>query len=149
YVAGRKAAGIGTMSEMLRKCRKLQRERQVRFEWHTADEAVFDRLLAWKSEQYRRTQLTDLFVFPWIVALLKNIWHTQTPQFAGVLSVLYANEQPAAIHFGMQSGSLLHSWFPAYDVELGKYSPGSALLLFLIRHAAEHGVALIELGKGD
>jgi CelD/BcsL family acetyltransferase involved in cellulose biosynthesis len=63
--------------------------------------------------------------------------------------VLYADDQPAAIHFGMQSGSLLHSWFPAYDLTLGKYSPGSALMLLIIQHAAEQGVSLIDLGRGD
>jgi CelD/BcsL family acetyltransferase involved in cellulose biosynthesis len=149
YVAARKAAGAGALGEMLRKFRKLQRERRVRFEWHVADKAVFERLLAWKSEQYRRSQLTDLFAHPWIVDLLKQIRQTQTAALAGVLSVLYADDEPAAIHFGMQSGSLLHSWFPAYDVALGKYSPGAALLLAMLQHAGERGIVRIDLGKGD
>jgi CelD/BcsL family acetyltransferase involved in cellulose biosynthesis len=149
YLAGRKAAGAVGLSELLRKFRKLQREHQVRFEWHTADEAVFQQLLAWKSEQYRRSALTDLFTNDWIVSLLKNIWQTQTPNFSGVLSVMYVNESVAAIHFGMQSRALLHSWFPAYDVSLGKFSPGSALLLYLFQHAAEHGVTCVDLGKGE
>jgi CelD/BcsL family acetyltransferase involved in cellulose biosynthesis len=63
-VAGRKAAGAGALSEMLRKSRKLQRERDIRFEWHVTDEAAFNQLLAWKSDQYRRSELTDLFAFP-------------------------------------------------------------------------------------
>ena len=149
FVAGRKAAGAGALGEMLRKSRKLHREHDVRFAWHVTDEVVFDQLLAWKSEQYRRSELTDLFRFPWIVALLKDIWRKRDPRFAGVLSALFVNNQPAAIHFGMQSGTLLHSWFPAYDYSLGKYSPGSALLLCLLQHAAEHGVAMVDLGKGD
>jgi CelD/BcsL family acetyltransferase involved in cellulose biosynthesis len=149
YIAGRKAAGVGALNEMLRKLRKLEREHQVRFAWHSADEAVFDQLLAWKSEQYRNSGLSDLFAYAWIVTLLKNIWRTQTPLFAGVLSALYVDEKVAAIHFGMQSGALLHSWFPAYDVGLAKYSPGSAVLLHLLQHAAAHGVSCLELGKGD
>jgi CelD/BcsL family acetyltransferase involved in cellulose biosynthesis len=90
-----------------------------------------------------------LFAYPWIVALLKDIWQRQTEWFAGVLSVMYANDKIAAIHFGMKSGPLLHSWFPAYDVGLGKYSPGATLLLFILQHAAEHGVTRVDLGKGD
>src|SRR5205814_7223352 len=100
-------------STILRKSRKLQREQQVRFEWHIADEAVLDQAMAWKSEQYRRSELTDLFGFDWIVTLLKNIWRIQTPQFAGVLNVLYVNERPAAIHFGMRGGVVLRYWFSA------------------------------------
>lgn len=149
YIAGRKAAGAVGLSELLRKFRKLQREHQVRFEWHSGDEAVFDQLLSWKSEQYHRSMLTDLFAYPWITSLLKSIWRTQTPKFAGVLSVMYVDDKVAAVHFGMQSGPLLHSWFPAYDVNLSKCSPGSILLLFMLQCAAEHGVARIDLGKGD
>ena len=149
YIASRKAAGAGALGEMLRKSRKLQREHHVRFEWHVIDETVFNQLLSWKSEQYHRSELTDLFSFPWIVAFLKDIWRTRTPRFSGMLSVLYVNDKPAAIHFGMQSGSLLRSWFPAYDLSLRKHSPGSALLLLILEHAAEHGVTMIDLGKGD
>jgi CelD/BcsL family acetyltransferase involved in cellulose biosynthesis len=149
YLAGRKAAGAGGLSEMLRKSRKLAREHAVRFQWHCTDEAVFDQLLAWKSQQYRRGGLLDLFTQQWIVALLKNIWRTQLPTLAGVLSVLYVDEKPAAIHFAMRSGGLLHSWFPAYDPELGKYSPGSVLLLQIAEHAQASGVAAIDLGKGS
>lgn len=93
--------------------------------------------------------MIDLFAFPWIVALLKSVSRTQAPHFAGVLSVLYVNNAPAAIHFGLKSGTLLHSWFPAYDIALGKHSPGTALLLFILQHAAAHGVTSIDLGKGD
>jgi CelD/BcsL family acetyltransferase involved in cellulose biosynthesis len=149
YVQVRKAAGAGALGEMLRKSRKLQREHNVRFEWHSADEAAFDQLLAWKSEQYRRSDLTDLFQFAWIVRLLKNLWRMEVPGLAGVLSVLYVNDKVAAVHFGMRSGPLLHSWFPAYDMGLSKYSPGAALLLLMAEHAARHDVSTIDLGKGD
>jgi CelD/BcsL family acetyltransferase involved in cellulose biosynthesis len=149
YLAGRRSERAGALAEMMRKFRKLQREHSVRFEWHTADPAVFDKLLAWKSQQYRRSELTDLFTYPWIVSLLKRIWQQQSPQFAGVLSAMYVNDEVAAVHFGMQSVALLHYWFPAYDVGLGKYSPGNNLVLFLLQQANDHGVACIDLGKGD
>jgi CelD/BcsL family acetyltransferase involved in cellulose biosynthesis len=148
YAAARKAAAK-MFGEMLRKLRKLQRESAVRFEWHTAEPAVFEQLLAWKSDQYRRSGLTDLFAYGWIVSLLKAIWQMQEPQFRGLLSALYIDDKIAAVHFGMQSGNLLHSWFPAYDVALSKSSPGAALLLLIAQHAAEHGVSWIELGVGD
>lgn len=148
YVERRKAAAK-TLSETLRKFRKFQREHDVRFVWHSDDEAAFQQLLQWKSEQYIRTGQTDLFATSWIVKLIRAIWQTQTPPFAGVLSVMYANDQIAAVHFSMQSGARLHSWFPAYDVELSKFSPGACQLLCMAQHAAQHGIDCIDLGKGD
>jgi len=53
------------------------------------------------------------------------------------------------VHFSMQSGDRLHSWFPAYDASLARHSPGACQLLFMAQHAAEHGVDCIDLGKGD
>jgi CelD/BcsL family acetyltransferase involved in cellulose biosynthesis len=149
YIADRKANGGGMLTTLLRKFRKLQREHDVRFEWQCDDESVFDELIAWKSDQYRRSQYTDLFAYPWVVEMLKNLWRSNTTQFTGLLNVVYANDKPAAIHFGIRSGSLLHYWFPAYDVAMGKYSCGAALLLFLIQQAGEQGIRLIDLGKGD
>ena len=106
-------------------------------------------MLMWKSAQYQRSEFTDLFAYDWVVTLLKDIWRTQTPWFAGVLGVLYADDKPAAVHLGMRSGPLLHYWFPAYDPAMGKHSCGAALLLFMVQNAAEHGIASIDLGKGD
>jgi CelD/BcsL family acetyltransferase involved in cellulose biosynthesis len=65
-----------------------------------------------------------------------------------VLSAVYANERLAAVHFYMRSGPRLHSWFPAYDLEFGKYSPGVCQLLLMAQHAPERGVDCIDLGKG-
>lgn len=148
WLESRRAAAK-TVNETLRKFRKLQRDYTIRFVWHTSDEAVFQQLMIWKSEQYRRTGADDLFANQPIVALLRRIWQTQQPHFAGVLSALYANDNLAAVHFSMQSGPMLHSWFPAYDPALGKHSPGASLLLSMAQEAVEHGATCIDLGKGD
>jgi CelD/BcsL family acetyltransferase involved in cellulose biosynthesis len=121
----------------------------VRFVWHTEDESVFRQLLAWKSEQYARTGVIDVFAAEWAVNLLRAVWQTQSPQLAGVLSAMYAGDKLAAVHFSMRSEPRLHSWFPAYDVSLAKHSPGACQLLFMAQHAAEHGIDCIDLGKGD
>lgn len=147
WMAARRAVTT-VLTEPLRKFRKLQREHSIRFEWHTLDEAVFTQMLAWKTQQYLRTGLDDLFAIEWIERLVRSIWHTQQPHFGGVLCALHANDRLVAAHFCMRSGGTLHSWFPAYDAEFGKYSPGMALLLFMAQHAQEHGIACIDLGKG-
>ena len=50
---------------------------------------------------------------------------------------------------GMRSPTVLHYWFPAYDVSYAKYSPGSLLLLDISRSAAALGLREIELGHGQ
>lgn len=130
--------------------RKMEREvGPVRFEWNSADNAVFDTLLEWKSEQYRRTGLDDLFQFEWIVNLLQDIRQQNSPEFAGRLAVMYVNEEIVAVHFGMQSHHVLHSWFPSYSLEFSQYRPGTVLMIELARLSDEHGITHMDLGKGD
>ena len=150
YLAGRKKAGARSQTETMRKFRKLDREQGgIDFTWNSTDREVFDQLLTWKSEQYCRTGLMDLFRHRWIVDLLQRLWNTQTAEFSGVLSVLKVEGSIAAVHFGMQSGGVLHYWFPAYDPGLSKISPGLILLLLLAQRANEHGISCIDMGKGD
>jgi CelD/BcsL family acetyltransferase involved in cellulose biosynthesis len=65
-----------------------------------------------------------------------------------MLSLLYAGERLVAGHFGMRGRSVWHYWFPAYDPEVAKYSPGLILLLKMAEHAPSLGVRTIDLGKG-
>lgn len=141
--------GARLLDGMLRKLRKLEREQDVHFEWHTTAERAFEQLQAWKVEQYCRTGATNVFAHEWVVRLLRDIWHTQLPGFAGVFSTLHINGALAAVHFNMRSERELHSWFPAYNPALSNYSPGTCLLLMIAREAAVYGVTCIDLGKGD
>ncbi len=120
----------------------------LRFEMHTTDQQVFDTLLAWKADQYQRTNLANVFGVPWTVGLLETILACQTDNFAGMLSALYVGDRLIAAHCGMRSADVLHCWFPAYDVEYGKYSPGLILLAETARQCREQGIRRIDLGKG-
>ena len=42
----------------------------------------------------------------------------------------------------------MHCWFPAYDPDLRKWSPGLQMFVELARAAAERGISRIDLGKG-
>ena len=148
YIEDRKVHAR-SMNETLRKFRKFLREEDVRFTWHTTDETVLAQMMDWKSAQYARTGLADLFAVSWIKTFVRRLWQTQTPQFAGVLAAMHVGDKLAAAHFMLHSGPRLHSWFPAYDVNLSKRSPGMCLLLLTAQHAAEHGANSIDLGKGS
>jgi CelD/BcsL family acetyltransferase involved in cellulose biosynthesis len=145
----RKAAA-SSMKELLRKRRKLEREvPDLTFTWHTSDSARFDQLLAWKSAQYRRTGRADLFQQRWAARLVTRLRESQSTELRGVLSELAIGGQPLALHFGLQAGSTLHFWFPAYGPAGSRWSPGQVLLLSLAEQAESHGVTRIDLGKGS
>jgi len=44
----------------------------------------------------------------------------------------------------MRSGTVAHSWYPAYDVAFGKYSPGLTLLLKMSEALADTGIQRID-----
>lgn len=106
-------------------------------------------LMDWKSAQYRRTGRSDRFAHPWITHLVQQLFHTRSEQFAGILSVLYADGRPVAGHFGLRSGRVLACWFPAYDPAFSKYSPGLILHLRMAEAAAADGIAYLDLGRGQ
>jgi CelD/BcsL family acetyltransferase involved in cellulose biosynthesis len=150
YRQERKERGSGLLEEMARKARKLEREvGPIRFEFHTRDEGVFARLLEWKAAQREQTKTFNVLNMGWARDLLKRIQATQTDDFAGMLSALYAGDQLAAVHLGMRSRSALHYWIPTYNPALGKYSPGSMILLETARAASEIGVTRLDMGAGD
>ena len=149
YETARRAAGSKELVKLRRKFRKLEREvGPLRFELHTDGHEALETLLRWKSAQYLRTGLTDVFGFDWTVKLLEQLMTRTHPDFAGCLSVLYVGDRLAAVHFGMRSRHVLHYWFPAYDTDFTRYSPGLILLAEIAKAAAEDGIHRIDLGKG-
>jgi CelD/BcsL family acetyltransferase involved in cellulose biosynthesis len=135
--------------ELDRKTRKLSRENgELRLVCDAEDSSLLRLLMTWKSEQYRRTDHVDRFDRPWVAELLETLLTTRTENMAGLLSVLYAGDQPVSIQFGLRAGGLLVGWFTGYDLRFSKYSPG----LIQIRQMAEHlgsiGVEMLQMGKG-
>ncbi|MBL9123089.1 MAG: GNAT family N-acetyltransferase [Planctomycetaceae bacterium] len=131
------------------KMRKLAREiGPVRFEWHVPDPALLDQMFEWKSQQYRRTKIDDVFAHAWTRELMHRLLATQTEHFAPVFSVTYVNDRVAALTFGIRAGAVLHPWFPAYDVELGKYSPGMLHWVETLKSCEQAGVGRLDLVSG-
>ncbi|TVL90669.1 GNAT family N-acetyltransferase [Streptomyces sp. SAJ15] len=134
----------------LAKERKLGRDvGEVRYIHDERNPEALRTLMAWKSAQYRRTGRSDRFAHPWIARLVHQLFHTRTPSFAGLLSVLYAGGRPVAAHFGLRSEHVLACWFPAYDTAYAKFSPGLALHLRMAEGAAAEGLAYLDLGRGE
>ncbi|MFC8568788.1 GNAT family N-acetyltransferase [Streptomyces sp. NPDC057245] len=133
----------------LAKERRLGRQvGDVRFVFDERDPAALRTLMEWKSAQYRRTGRRDRFAQEWISRLVARLAETRAPECTGTLSVLYAGGRPVAAHFGLRSATVLACWFPAYDPEFGKYSPGLVLHLRMARAAAAEGIGLLDMGRG-
>ena len=150
YYEASRRAGSRTLSQAMRKLRKLDREiGAVRFQPHTADPRVFKMLLDWKRQQYRSTKAKNYLAPRWTVELLENVRHLEDAALAGMFSVLWAGERPVAVHLGLRSHDVLHIWFPAYDPAFARYSPGLIMWLKLAETAADLKIRRIDLGKGD
>ncbi|MEV0589152.1 GNAT family N-acetyltransferase [Nonomuraea sp. NPDC050310] len=129
--------------------RKFGREQgELRLEWDSKDPEVLRTLLQWKSDQYRRTGRVDRFAQPWIVELTERMHALGTPDFGGVLTMLYAGDVPVAGHFGLRTATTLVGWFPAYDTEYARYSPGIVHHMQMAEHAARAGIQQVDMGKG-
>ena len=121
----------------------------LRFETHTTDWEVFQTLIDWKSAQYRRSKIVDSFSFGWKGAILERIIQDSTDALGGMLSTLYFGDHLAAVYLNLRSYGTLHGWFPAYNRAFYPYSPGSILLVELVKSAESLGICHVHLGKGQ
>jgi CelD/BcsL family acetyltransferase involved in cellulose biosynthesis len=143
-------SGPTSVKRVLEKARKLARQvGALRLETQATDPRLLTTLLEWKTAQYRRTKAPNVFAYGWTVRLLERVLARPGEGFAGMLIGLYAGDRLAALEMTLRSGGVLHSWFPAYDVNLAKYSPGLILMVEMARAAAALGIRRIDLGKGD
>jgi CelD/BcsL family acetyltransferase involved in cellulose biosynthesis len=150
YVTERQRGSRKVIKSTLYKVRKLERDiGPTRLEFDSHDPAPLSRLMAWKSAQYRRTGRRDRFAVRWIDRLVRELLASRSDGCSGVLSVLYAGDRMVAAHLGLRSERSLSCWFPAYDPELARYSPGLSLHLKMAEAAAGAGVHQLDLGKGD
>lgn len=150
YTRERREAGSEQIKKVANLMRRVEREvGPLNFVTHSADKDLLAQLLAWKTAQYRQNRWRDLFSIPWVRTVIEQIHATQTEEFAGMLSAIYAGERLLAVHFGMRSATVWHYWFPAYDPAYAKYSSGLILLLKMAESAPAMGIRTIDLGCGE
>jgi CelD/BcsL family acetyltransferase involved in cellulose biosynthesis len=130
--------------------RKLAREiGPVRFGFGVTDDDALNSMMAWKSEQYRRTGRRDRFSRRSTVQLVRELAETSEPDLSGTLVTLHAGDHLVAVEFSLRSRTTLASWFIAHDCAFSRYSPGSILKLRTIEAAGVAGLRRYDLGKGD
>ncbi len=146
YVVERRAAGTEQIKKSNNLKRRLEREvGPLRLELHVPDQEVLTQLLNWRSSKYEGSRHR-----PEVVSgILGTLLNGQSPGCQGTLSVLYANDEIAACHFGLRSRQTWHYWFPSYNPRFEKYSPGNILLIGIAELAPRLGITRIDLGKGE
>ena len=150
YVAERRRSSRRLVQSVERKRRKLEREvGSIRFEFMSDRRSVLRTVMRWKSMQYATLGEWDRFADGRTVALLDDLLTTSDAGCAGTLSVLYAGDVVAAAHFGLRSTRVLCSWFPTYNPDLARYSPGILLHFFIAEAAAAQGITRFDLGRGE
>lgn len=140
------------VSDTERRERKLVAEHgALRFAFQSAQPREhLAQLIALKQDQYTRTGHLQAPLFdPGNTRLLQALLERRDPYCTGVLSTLHAGDQLVAVHFGLQSGAMLHFWFPVYEDRYAAYSPGRILYRHIMRDAHLHGVSVLDRGEGD
>ena len=102
-------------------------------------------LIELKRAQYRRTVADDPLAEHWTTDLFRELLQSADPQCTGVLSTLYAGNTWLASHMGVMSEAVLHYWFPVYNRDWSRYSPGHILTKHLLLSALGAGVRFFDM----
>ena len=135
--------------QLARKRRNLERDvGPLRVEENAVDASVFERIIALKRQKCQQSGIPDFMSWGWVAGLLRDLRDERREDFEGVVTACYAGDALVAAHFGMRTDRVWHWWFPVYEAQYAKYSPGSHLLIEVCRLAAARGITSVDLGKG-
>lgn len=112
------------------------------------DREAFETLLAWKSDQFRRTGLHDVLSPDWVRALMRNLFEMEGPYLQGMMITLRADGRPVAGHFGVRCGETFHPWVASFDPAFSAYGPGVTLVSRAIRDMGRLGLTSYDLSGG-
>jgi CelD/BcsL family acetyltransferase involved in cellulose biosynthesis len=149
YLEARRAAGQGGfLKDKRRRCRQLAEQVGPLSFTLSADPDMLETIIADKRAQMRRTGQHDVFSTPWTQDLLRRLNDDSDPDFGLRVAVLRAGDKVVAAEAGLLSGPVYHLWFPIYDPDFARYSPGALMTLETLRVLAEQGVAYADFGPG-
>ncbi|HVT23746.1 MAG TPA: GNAT family N-acetyltransferase [Rhizomicrobium sp.] len=121
----------------------------VIFSWQCENrQAELERLINVKREQYARTGVKDALAPPWTRALFHRLLEGETRDVQVVLSTLYAGSTWISTCLCLGYAETLHIWFPVYNADFRRYSPGNVLFLKLFEHGAAAGYRQFDFGEG-
>lgn len=146
YLGSRKKVSTRRIAE---KKRALERRLgPVSLHWSSpCPQQHLRQLIEWKTARYggARQLFSDLTAR----RILEELAAESGDDCRGVLSVLSAGERAVALFFGLIAHDSLSSWFPTYDRELSRFSPGRMMWQPLAEQAASQGITRLDLGYGQ
>jgi len=133
-----------------RRRRKAEREvGSVTFTAFSRSQADLDKLIAWKRDQYKATNQTDIFEARWPTRLLNDLFQGRDPNFGGTLFTLHLGDRLAAVQFNLRGRQTVHCWIIAHDAEFEPYSPGILLFQDILRWMDATPYSVLDFGPGD
>lgn len=99
-----------------------------------------------KRAQITRTHQYDVFACGWTVSLLERLVDSAEEDFGLRTATLQAGGRIVAAELGLISGGRYHLWFPIYDPEFARYSPGALMTLDTLEALAGLGVSRADFG---
>ena len=149
YFDNRRALWKDHFKKSDRRKRAAERDHgPLRLELADESGAVFSRLMDWKSGQYAATGKFDVLGVPWVRQVLDGLRRSEG-EVKGLTASLWFGDRLAAAEFGLMAGGVYHSWFPAYDADFARYSPGLLLMHAIMEEAGALGIDRFDLGGGD
>ena len=147
YVAGRPA---GFVKDKRRRARRMAEALgPLSFTFGADEGGILDFILDLKRQQMRRTGQHDVFASPWTIPFLRHLARQSSHDFGLRFAVLRAGSEVVAAEVGLRSGGAYHLWFPVYNVEFARFSPGALMTLEALRAGSESGIAVLDFGPGD
>jgi CelD/BcsL family acetyltransferase involved in cellulose biosynthesis len=148
YLEGRRKAGYGgELKDKRRRARALERDHgEVSFTFGRDPGDVLELVVRLKRDQWRRTGQHDVLASSWTGRLLERLAKGRDDDFGLRFATLRAGDKLIAAEVGLLSGDAYHLWFPVYDPDFSKYSPGALMTLETLRAAAEQGVRKVDFG---
>lgn len=145
YLEAIRAASPKKFKNYRRLEHRMEREiGELRFVAGDRSQAAFDALLAWKSEQFRRTGVQDVLRPLWVQTMMQNLFEAEN----GLMVSLYAGETLVAGHFGVRQGAVFHPWIASANPDFAAMSPGQAFLGHAIAAMPGMGLEVYDLGPG-
>ncbi len=135
------------LKDKRRRARRLSEDHgPLEFQFSREPGEAMDFILRLKRDQMRRTGQHDIFASPWVQRFLRRLMERRDADFGMRFATLRAGGRLVAAEAGLLSGDAYHLWFPVYDPEFAKYSPGSLATLDTVRALADAGVTVVDFG---
>jgi CelD/BcsL family acetyltransferase involved in cellulose biosynthesis len=116
----------------------------VRFVAESQETKILQSIVQWRGSRFNRGKPVSSLV----TDVLGYLFGNKESALCPVLSVLYAGDHTVAAHFGLRYQGILHYWFPAFNPDFSKYSPGSILLYYLLSEYSALKYSILDFGPG-